>query len=69
MSQEEQRRANLMARVAPPQEDLQWEELEEGEGEGDREKVEEKGGERSKSRVVIEGTVVYLMRWNPSNYD
>ena len=49
-----------MARVAPPQEDLQWEELEEGEGEGDREKVEEKGGERSKEHQsrIVEGSCI-----------
>lgn len=68
MSQEEQRRANLMARVAPQQEDLQWEELEEGEGEGDKEKVEEKEGERSKDHQnrVVEGSHIHI-QWNPSN--
>ena len=51
--QEEQRRADLMARAEPRQEDLQWEELEEadGEGEGEGEKDEGlDGGEGGKDR-------------------
>ena len=67
-SQEEQRRADLMARVQPqhPSEDLQWVELEEGEGGGEeRGTVGERGGEdegkddkeRGRGRESREGTL------------
>ena len=51
-SQEEQRRADLMARVQPPQADLEWEELEEGEGEGEGVGGGEGGGEREQCEGV-----------------